>query len=182
MKKNFLLGFGACAAMMLGILAGCSGQPQPPVSSVPSELSAPVSSTVPSQAGTADFESYFAKNPIDPAYQETFDSAVSTIAMVEAANQFADVWKQEIKGCYEKLLTLAPGEKQAQIEQQQEKWQAESQGRIDEIVENAQKDNGTLGRVQSAVDVMNFYRSRAKELYGLLYEYDQNFSYVYLAD
>lgn len=182
MKKNFLLGFGACAAMMLGILAGCSGQPQPPVSSVPSELSAPVSSTVPSQAGTADFERYFEKNPIDSAYQQALADAVSTADMVKVANQFADIWKQEITGCYQKLLTMAPGEKQGEIEQQQEKWQVESQGHIDEIVENAQQAGGTMGSVQSAEGVMNFYRSRAKELYGLLYEYDQNFPYVYLAD
>lgn len=180
MKKHLLFGLSA-AAVMLSVFAGCSEQE--PVSSMPQVVSSSaVSSTVSSQAAALDFESYFETNPIDPAYQETFNQAVSNTEMVRIANQFADIWKQEIESGYQKLLSAAPGEEQADIEKQQAKWQTESQGRIDEIVQKAQETGGTMGNVQSAVDVMNFYRERAKEVYASLYEYDQNFPFVYQAD
>ncbi len=183
MKKHLFFGLGAAAAVMLSVFAGCSEQTQSgPVSSVPQVMSSEVSSAGSSQAAAADFETYFKNNPIDTAYQEAFDQAVSNTEMVRIANEFADSWKKEIESGYQKLLTVAPNEDQGEIEKQQAKWQTESQGRLDEIVQKAQETGGTMGHVQSAVDVMNFYRDRAREVYASLYEYDQNFSFVYKAE
>lgn len=167
-------------------------------SSTPAQSVAPSAQTASSGAGGTDepsvsqpgpvgeiktddkaFNQKFAKNPIDKAYIEASVQAVSNLDMVNTANKFAQVWAGEVTSAYDKAVKLAKGTQLDQIRADQNDWLTEKPAALKKISSDAQTAGGSMAKVTEATAIMNFYRSRAAEVYQQLYAYDANYTYAY---
>lgn len=164
-------------------------------SDAPSEPPAPSSSTPPaptnepaqSQPGqvldiTTDnkaFDALFKKNPIDKKYIQESNNALSSVDMVKLSNKYAGIWEKEITSAYTRLCKLAKGGELTKIKDGQTAWENGKSEALKKISDTAQAAGGSMAQVNEASAVMDFYRSRAAQLYRALYSYDKNFSYAY---
>ena len=185
---------GAAALLILaGTLFGCSlfGSEEessaPPaessVSTAPPESEASSGSDVVNSIATGDeaFDEAFAENPIDASYRLAQEDAYSTTDMLQLANDYAAIWENEVDSAYKRLLDEAGAEEREQVRAEQEQWVAETPAALQAIAEQAEAEGGSLSRVTAASAVMEYYRTRASELYRRLYELDGSLNLAYSA-
>ena len=133
---------------------------------------------------SGEFNEKFAGNPIDKAYIEESDKAVSTIEMVKVSEKYAGLWQKEIIHAWEKLeqqMDMDSSGKPAKLEAEQKNWEDGRAAALKKISEEALAAGGSMAQVNEAGAVMDFYRGRAAQLYRELYEYDKSFSYAFSA-
>ena len=123
------------------------------------------------------FEEKFEANPLDAAYREASMEAVSNKDMAELAETYAHYWETEVNSGYERLMALSGNDKD--IEAGQEQWRSGYTQAMEEIASNAAALGGSMASVEEATLRMEYYRSRAKEIYGMLYAYDPDFQYQF---
>ena len=131
----------------------------------------------PVETSDAEFNAHFKSNPIDKAYVEESNNAMSNQEIIAVCQKFSDLWQEEIKSAYKKLNALASGDALAKIQKDQKTWENGTLAEIRKINENA--GGGSMGQVTAAGEIMDYYRARAAELYHLLYNYDKNYVYAY---
>lgn len=132
-----------------------------------------------------EFNKKFAENPIDKAYIKESDEAVSTVDMVNVSQKYSELWQREVDHAWAELsakLSTATDAKADELKAEQEQWQNEKDAAIKKITSEAFSAGGSLAEVNASSQVMDFYRSRAAQLYCELYHYDKNFSYAYSAE
>lgn len=126
------------------------------------------------------FDKKFADNPIDKAYISESDQAVSTVDMVNVSQKYAGVWEDEADHAYslltKKMSTDSSG-KPAQYKAEQDKWESGRAAALKKINSDALAAGGSMAEVDAASAVMDFYRSRAAQIYRELYDYDKDFSF-----
>ncbi len=192
------------AAIVFLSFAGC-GQPKAssessaPASSLTAvssgtESGAPVSSETVSSKGNEpaesqsgpvlsietddkEFNKKFAQNPMDQAYIKASNNAISNVEMVNVSNDYAMIWASEVTSAYNKLIKLAKGDDLAKVKAEQTKWLDGKTEALKKISSDAQAAGGTMAQVNEAGGIMDFYRSRAAQVYKELYAYDKNFSF-----
>jgi uncharacterized protein YecT (DUF1311 family) len=161
--------------------------------SVSSADSAVVSDPSDSQPGrvlkiTTDNEAFdqkFGENPLDQAYIKESDQAVSTVEMVNVLDQFSALWEKEITHAWSQLqikTSTDSSNKPAALKAEQQKWEAGKDAALKKIADDSLSAGGSMAVVDAASEKMDFYRSRAAQLYRALYEYDKNYSYAYSAE
>lgn len=101
--------------------------------------------------------------------------------MVNVSNHFASVWQKEISSAWEKLQRAMAADssgKPAEYRAEQEKWESGKTAALRKISASAQAAGGSMAQVEEASQAMDFYRSRAAEIYRELYAYDPNYTYA----
>lgn len=121
------------------------------------------------------FEEKFAQNPLDAAYREASMAAVSNKEMAELAETYAGYWEEEVNDGFERLLALSGNN--GEIESSQDQWLSGRDQAMRDIAEEAAAAGGSMAAVEEATLRMEYYRTRAKEIYGQLYGYDPNFQF-----
>ncbi|WP_411676399.1 lysozyme inhibitor LprI family protein [Caproicibacter sp.] len=130
------------------------------------------------------FNQKFSENPVDKAYIKESDQAVSTVDMVNVSQKYAGLWQKEIDHAWSELsqeMSSDSSGKPAELKAEQKKWEDEKDAKLKKIVSDALSGGGSMAEVNAASQEMDFYRSRAAQLYRELYDYDKNYSYAYLA-
>lgn len=128
------------------------------------------------------FDDKFAANPIDKDYIADSNKAVSSLEMIKVSNQYRDVWKAEVDHAYselEKHMDLDSSDRPKKYRAEQEKWNSDQKASLQKIAGEAQAAGGSMAQVDEASQVMDYYRSRAAQLYRELYDYDKDYSYAY---
>ena len=67
--------------------------------------------------------------------------------------------------------------KRQTLESEQQAWSDGTEAALEEFRADAQAVGGTMAQVDEASRVMDYYRSRAVELYEELYAIDPNYTY-----
>jgi hypothetical protein len=137
---------------------------------------------LPIQTDDKGFNEKFAANPIDKKYITESNQAVSNIDMIKVSDKYRDIWKAEVDHAYaelEKSMMADSSGKPEQYRAEQEKWRSEQKAALQKIADDAQAAGGSMAQVDEASKVMDYYRSRAAQLYRELYGYDKNYSYAY---
>lgn len=124
-----------------------------------------------------EFNQKFAKNPMDQAYIKASNNAISSVEMVNVSNDYAMIWASEVTSAYNKLIKLAKGDDLTKVKAEQTKWLDGKTEALKKISSDAQAAGGTMAQVNEAGGIMDFYRSRAAQIYKELYAYDKNFSF-----
>lgn len=156
---------------------GSSDPGEPPADSEPGRV----------LAITTDNEKFnqkFSENPVDKAYIKESDQAVSTVDMVNVSQKFAGLWQKEIDHAWSELsqkMSADSSGKPAELKAEQKKWENEKDAKLKKIVSDALSGGGSMAEVNAASQEMDFYRSRAAQLYRELYDYEKNYSYAYSA-
>ena len=128
------------------------------------------------------FDKLFKANPIDKAYIKESNNAFSNVDMVNVSNKYSGIWQKEITYAFDKLddhLQLESSKKPKQLQTEQEEWEIKKAAALKKITEEEQAKGGSMAQVNVASKVMDFYRSRAAQIYKELYVYDKKFSYAY---
>jgi hypothetical protein len=125
------------------------------------------------------FNQKFSANPIDKAYIQDSANAISNLDMVKVANQYAQVWADEVNSAYKKVIQLAKGDALNKIKAEQNDWTTGKAAALAKISKDAQAAGGTMVQVTEASAKMTYYRSRAVEIYKQLYTYDKNYTYAF---
>jgi hypothetical protein len=165
--------------------AGSSSQAQSALSSAASApaMSEPASSepgpVITIQTDNEAFNAKFKENPIDKAYIAASNKAVSTVEMVNVSNQYSQLWEAEVKHAYSELTKAAADDSKFKDEQQ--KWESGKDAALKKIGKDAAAAGGSMAQVNEASQRMDYYRSRAAQLYRELYDYNKNFDYAYSA-
>ncbi|HHV32182.1 MAG TPA: DUF1311 domain-containing protein [Clostridiales bacterium] len=137
---------------------------------------------IPVQTDDKEFNEKFAQNPIDKAYIKDSAKAVSTVDMVNVSNKYAVYWQMEIGHAYSELtnhMKTDSSDKPKQLIEEQKKWESSKSDALKKISEEEQATGGSMAQVNAASQVMDFYRTRAAQIYRELYEYDKNYTYAY---
>lgn len=152
-----------------------SQDPNRPTDSQPGQV-------LPVETDDKGFNEKFAANPIDEKYIAESNKAVSNIDMIGVSDKYRDVWKAEADHAYaelEKHMMTDSSGKPAQYRAEQEKWRSDQKAALQKIADDAQAAGGSMARVDEASKVMDYYRSRAAQLYRELYGYDKDYAYAY---
>lgn len=129
-----------------------------------------------------DFDELFKANPIDKVYIKDSNNAFSNVEMIELSDKYAEIWNKEVTHAYselEKYMKLDSSLKPESLRAEQEKWLAGKTEALKKISDTAQAAGGTMAQVDASSSVMDFYRSRAAQLYKELYVYNKNYSYEF---
>ena len=194
--KNKWIAILLAAAVGFAALVGCTGdngtEDPPGSSSAPtSSASSEESATEPAPEPPEDspgqvlpvetedpgFDEKFADNPIDQAYIQDNNQAISNKDMVEVSQKYAEIWREEVAYAYETLLEKVSDDRKATLESEQQAWSDGTEAALEEFRADAQAVGGTMAQVDEASRVMDYYRSRAVELYEELYAIDPNYTY-----
>lgn len=132
------------------------------------------SSAAPSSALEDAFAQKWAKNPLDAAYDAASGSAETTQAMTELANRYAVQWESAVVDAYQKLRKASGDD--AALKAEQEAWASGKEAALQQI-RDSQAGNGTAGSLAAAAATLDFYRSRARQLYQELFQYDPDFTF-----
>lgn len=131
---------------------------------------------------SAAFNEKFAGNPVDKAYIKESNKAVSTVDMVNVSQKYAGLWQTEITHAWsmlsQKMSTDSSG-RPAALKSEQQKWESGREAALKKITNDALSAGGSMAEVNAASETMDFYRSRAAQLYRELYDYDPDFSFAY---
>ena len=132
---------------------------------------------LPVETENPGFDEKFADNPIDQAYIQDNNQAISNKDMVEVSQKYAEIWREEVAYAYETLLEKVSDDRKATLESEQQAWNDGTEAALEEFRADAQAVGGTMAQVDEASRVMDYYRSRAVELYEELYAIDPNYTY-----
>lgn len=130
------------------------------------------------------FDQKFSENPIDKAYIKESDEAVSTVDMVNVSQKYAELWQKEIDHAWSELsqkMATDSSKKPAALKAEQQKWEDGKEAALKKIADDAYSAGGSMAEVNAASQKMDFYRSRAAQLYRELYDYEAEYSYAYSA-
>jgi uncharacterized protein YecT (DUF1311 family) len=136
---------------------------------------------------TTDSEAFnqkFADNPLDKAYIKESDQAVSTVDMVNVSQKYAKLWQKEIDHAWSglsKKISADSSAKPQELKAEQQKWEDGKSAALKKITNDALSAGGSMAEVNAASQEMDFYRSRAAQLYRELYDYNKKYSYAYSA-
>lgn len=161
-----------------------------PGESSSSKPSSTVSQTEDSQPGPVltiqtddkEFNEKFKQNPIDKKYIEESNNAISNVDMVNISNNYAEIWQDEITHAYSELkekMAVDSSDKPKKYQAEQENWEKNKTAALKKISDAALSEGGSMAQVNEASQIMDFYRSRAAQLYHELYGYDQKYTYAY---
>ena len=197
-KPIKLIALAAAAAVALG-LAACSGGASSSVagSDAPSQNGQSAASSeagksesassqeqpgqlIDIETGNAAFDQKFKNNPIDQQYLKEMQNAISNVDMVTVSEKYTSLWKTEIEQAYKKLQNLAADDKEAYAEEQAQ-WEKDTPAALEKIYESAGSVGGSLAAVNAASQTMDYYRTRAAQIYAELYTYDPEFTYEFSA-
>jgi uncharacterized protein YecT (DUF1311 family) len=165
-----------------------SAQSEDPASSavVPVQPNQPTSSqsgpVITIETDDKAFNTKFAANPIDKAYIKESNKAISNVDMVNVSNKYSDIWQKEITNAYSELkkkMETDSSQKPKLLQQEQEDWLKDKTAALKKTSDEAQAAGGSMAQVNVASKVMDFYRSRAAQLYKELFAYDKNYTYAY---
>jgi len=134
------------------------------------------------QTDDKEFDKLFKANPIDKQYILDSNKAFSSVEMIQLSQKYADIWSKEVTHAYAELTKhMQPDSslKPAALRAEQEKWVSGKAEALQKINDNAQAAGGTMAEVDAASGVMDYYRTRAAQVYKALYGYDKNYSYAY---
>lgn len=176
-----------CCALALSMAACSNAEPSSEVSSqVSSAPSSAVESSQPESSQfvppddliptesvkpeAEDFETVFSQNPIDQQYDKDYGQAASFSMMRQACNTAAKSWENMIDVAYRAAMDAVSEEERAKLQEEQDLWADELDGKIEEIRAAAGDDNE--GVLDSARQIVLLYRERAKELCKLKYDVD----------
>jgi uncharacterized protein YecT (DUF1311 family) len=126
-----------------------------------------------------EFNKLFKENPIDKVYIQESNKAFSSVEMIQLSDKYADIWSKEVTSAYNKLIKAASGDELAKIKAEQTKWLNGKAEALKKISDKAQAAGGTMAQVDASSGYMDYYRTRAAELYKQLYHYDKNYTYAY---
>lgn len=132
------------------------------------------------ETGNAAFDQKFKNNPIDQQYLKEMQNAISNVDMVTVSEKYTSLWKTEIEQAYKKLQNLAADDKEAYAEEQAQ-WEKDTPAALEKIYESAGSVGGSLAAVNAASQTMDYYRTRAAQIYAELYTYDPEFTYEFSA-
>jgi len=128
------------------------------------------------------FNAKFAANPIDKAYIKATNQAFSNVDMVNVSNQYSIVWQKEITHAYAELtkyMKLDSSKNPEKLTAEQNAWVKGQAASLKKISDEQQAAGGSMAQVNVASKTMDFYRSRAAQIYKELYAYDKSFTYVF---
>lgn len=194
MKKSMLAAIGASLLIAALALTGCgatgensssaeSAVPSSQIESSTPVISADVSSeasTLPSgvPADDAAFAAKFEENPLDEAYDQQMADAATTLEIYSIANTYSGLWSAEITHAYDELEKHLTDGDLSEIRANKSNWEATRESEIEKLQDSVTGD-GSSAQMERAILVMEFYRDKAKELYGYLYRADPDYTYVY---
>lgn len=136
------------------------------------------------QTDNKEFDAKFKQNPIDKSYISESAAAVSNIDMVNVSNKYAGIWQKEIDHAWsglEKHMKTDSSTRPAALKAEQQKWEDGKAAALQKIAADAQAAGGSMAQVDASSKTMDFYRSRANQLYRELYGYDKSYTYAYKA-
>jgi uncharacterized protein YecT (DUF1311 family) len=128
------------------------------------------------------FNEKFADNPIDKAYIKEINNAISNVDMVNVSDKYSEIWQKEITHAYtelKKYMATDSSMKPKTLQKEQEDWENGKAAAMKKISEEAQAAGGSMVEVNVASKAMDYYRSRAAQLYKELYGYKQDFTFAY---
>ena len=128
------------------------------------------------------FNEKFKKNPIDQDYVSEMKKALSNVDMAKVSDKYAGIWEKEISNAYGKLKNALAADstmKWKQIETGQKTWETGKDAALKKIGDDAAAAGGSLAQVEASSGAMDYYRSRAAELYRQLFDYDKNYAYQF---
>ncbi|WP_312695477.1 lysozyme inhibitor LprI family protein [Caproiciproducens sp.] len=131
------------------------------------------------ETDSKEFNALFKENPIDKKYIAESNKAFSNVEMVQLSNKYAGIWEKEVTSAYNKVVKLASGDALSKIKAEQTAWTNGKTEALKKISDEAQAGGGTMAQVNTASGIMDYYRSRAAQVYRQLYSYDKNYSYAY---
>ena len=134
------------------------------------------------QTDNKEFDAKFRQNPIDKSYISESAAAVSNIDMVNVSNKYAGLWQKEIDYAWsglQKYMKADSSTRPAALKAEQQKWEGGKAAALQKIAADAQAAGGSMAQVDASSKTMDFYRSRANQLYRELYGYDKNYAYAY---
>jgi uncharacterized protein YecT (DUF1311 family) len=129
-----------------------------------------------------EFNKLFKSNPIDKNYITESNQAFSNVEMIQLSDKYAEIWKKEVTHAYAELTKFMKKDstkKPEALRGEQEKWVSGQSQALKKIGEAAQAAGGTMAQVDASSGVMDYYRTRAAQLYKELYGYDKNYRYEY---
>jgi uncharacterized protein YecT (DUF1311 family) len=128
------------------------------------------------------FDQLFTANPIDKAYIKESNNAFSSVDMVNVSNKYSGIWQKEIANAYTQLtnsMMLDSSKKPEALRTEQNNWVSGTNAALKKISDEELAKGGSMAQVNVASKVMDFYRSRAAQIYKELYAYDKNFKYEF---
>lgn len=130
------------------------------------------------------FNKMFKDNPIDAKYTTEMDNATSTVQIVSTADKYADIWSKEIDHAYAELkkVLASDASKWNEVQAGQKSWESGKAAKLAEIAQTEQSGGGSMAQITAANSAMEFYRSRAAQLYSILYGYEPNYTYSFAAN
>ncbi|MDF1494722.1 lysozyme inhibitor LprI family protein [Caproiciproducens sp. CPB-2] len=131
------------------------------------------------ETDSPEFNALFKKNPIDKQYIAESNKAFSNVEMVNLSNKYAGIWEKEAASAYDKVTKLATGDALSKIKAEQAAWVNGKTEALKKISDEAQAAGGTMAQVNAASATMDYYRSRAAQIYRQLYSFDQNYTYAF---
>lgn len=178
--------FGSSSSAISQEGAASSSQAESALSSQASSqaLNPPASSqagpVITIQTDNEAFNAKFKENPIDKAYIAASNKAVSTVDMVNVSQDYTKIWQKEVDHADSELMKAAAADsKLAALKDEQQKWESGKDAALKKIGKEAAATGGSMAQVNEASQVMDFYRSRAAQLYRELYDYNKSFDYAY---
>lgn len=123
------------------------------------------------EAGSPEFVSAFAENPIDAQYASDMEIAGSVAQMVAACNTASESWQAQIESVYTQILERGSDDVVEQATEDQSHWVNEQSTVLEEIRESVSEED-SMAALTVAENIMLYYRSHAIELCATLYEID----------
>lgn len=140
-----------------------------------SETSSEESSESQTETPAKSFEEKFAENQLDPAYEEAGMYAVTSKDMADLAVLYAGYWEQEVDMAYDKLMELSDNE--PSFIEEQNTWINGRKEAMQQIADQVAGIGGSMRSVESACLKMEYFRTRAMEIYKEIYTYDPDFTF-----
>lgn len=158
---------------------GESSTPVPgnPVEPAPEPPESSPGQVLPVETENPNFDEKFQDNPIDKAYIQDNNQAISNKDMVEVSEKYAGIWREEVAAAYDALLEKVTDERKETLKKEQQAWSDGTEAALQEFHDDAQAVGGSMAQVDEASRVMDYYRGRAATLYEELYALDPNFTY-----
>jgi len=133
----------------------------------------------PIETNNKAFDALFKKNPIDAAYISNSGSAYSNVAMTQLNEKYQKFWQTEIDSAYKKALAAANPTDKASFKAEQEQWVNNTPAALKKISKDVLAAGGTSPQVEVSGKIMEYYRTRAAQVYKELYGYDKNYTYEF---
>lgn len=133
----------------------------------------------PIESNNKAFDALFKKNPIDASYIANAGSSYSNAAVTQLNQKYAGYWQAEIDSAYKKLLEAANPTDKASFKAEQEQWVNATPAALKKISKDVLAAGGAAPQVDVSSKIMEYYRTRAAQVYKELYGYDKNYTYAF---